>query len=110
MPSDDWPDAIKAFASEDWQKRDSDSINSTGFVVHTLEAALWAVDTTDSFAAALLKAVNLGDDADSVGAVAGQLAGARYGLSAIPTNWLDALILRETIENIGQTLFNASLE
>jgi ADP-ribosyl-[dinitrogen reductase] hydrolase len=79
-------------------------------VVHTLEAALWAVDTTDSFAAALLKAVNLGDDADSVGAVAGQLAGARYGLSAIPTNWLDALILRETIEKIGQTLFNASLE
>ena len=41
------------------------------FVVHTLEAALWAVDTTNSFAAAILKAVNLGDDADSVGAVAG---------------------------------------
>jgi ADP-ribosyl-[dinitrogen reductase] hydrolase len=79
-------------------------------VVHTLGAALWAVDTTESFAAALLKAVNLGDDADSVGAVAGQLAGARYGLSAIPTNWLNALILRETIENIGQTLFKASLE
>ena len=109
-PSNHWPDAIKAFSSEDWQKRDQDTISSTGFVVHTLEAALWAVDTTDSFAAALLKAVNLGDDADSVGAVAGQLAGARYGLSAIPTNWLDALILRETIENIGQTLFNASLE
>ncbi len=74
------------------------------------EVWLTTVDTTDSFAAALLKAVNLGDDADSVGAVAGQLAGARYGLSAIPTNWLDALILRETIKNTGQTLFNASLE
>lgn len=106
-PSNHWPDAIKAFSSEDWQKRDQDTISSTGFVVHTLEAALWAVDTTDSFAAALLKAVNLGDDADSVGAVAGQLAGARYGLSAIPTNWLDALVRRDEIIGLGDILFHA---
>lgn len=107
-PGDHWPDAIKALSGEDWQQRDRDSISSTGFVVHTLEAALWAVDTTNSFAAALLKVVNLGDDADSVGAVAGQLAGARYGLSAIPRNWLDVLIQREAIEGIGRKLFYAS--
>jgi ADP-ribosyl-[dinitrogen reductase] hydrolase len=100
-----WPDQITALASEDWQQRERDSVSSTGFVVHTLEAALWAVDTTNSFAAAMLKAVNLGDDADSVGAVAGQLAGARYGLSAIPVNWRDTLIDHQKIESLGRTLF-----
>ena len=70
---------------------------------------MWAVDTTSSFAAALLKAVNLGDDADSVGAVAGQLAGARYGLTGIPQNWLDVLIHRERIEAIGHQLIDVSI-
>ena len=106
-PAAHWPDAIKAISIEDWSGRDRESISSTGFVVHTLEAALWAVDTTNSFYAAVLKAVNLGDDADSVGAVAGQLAGARYGLSAIPQIWLDALIHKTEIERIGRTLFHA---
>ncbi len=100
-----WPDEVRAFASEDWHKRDRDSISSTGFVVHTLEAALWAVDTTNSFEAAMLKAVNLGDDADSVGAVAGQLAGARYGLSAIPLKWRDTLFHNQKIESLGMALF-----
>jgi len=107
--ADHWPASIKAIVHENWNGRDRDSIHSTGFVVHTLEAAMWAVDTTSSFAAALLKAVNLGDDADSVGAVAGQLAGARYGLTGIPQNWLDVLIHRERIEAIGQQLFDASI-
>jgi ADP-ribosyl-[dinitrogen reductase] hydrolase len=106
-PAGHWPDAIKTISVEDWSARDRESISSTGFVVHTLEAALWAVDTTSSFAAAVLKAVNLGDDADSVGAVAGQLAGARYGLSAIPQSWLDALIHQAEIERIGRILFHA---
>lgn len=104
----EWPNEIKSLADHDWDKRDRDSIKSTGFVVHTLEAALWAVDTTNSFAEALLKAVNLGDDADSVGAVAGQLAGARYGLGTIPKNWRDVLIHRDKIERIGLKLFHAS--
>ena len=107
-PGGHWPDAIKALSGEEWLQRDRDRISSTGFVVHTLEAALWAVDTTSSFTAAMLKAVNLGDDADSVGAVAGQLAGARYGLSAIPRNWLDVLIQREAIKGTGRKLFYAS--
>ena len=105
-PADHWPESIKAIALENWDARDRDSIHSTGFVVHTLEAAMWAVDTTSSFEAALLRAVNLGDDADSVGAIAGQLAGARYGLSGIPRNWLDVLIHRERIERIGHKLFD----
>ena len=109
-PADHWHESIKAIALENWNERDRDSIHSTGFVVHTLEAAMWAVDTTSSFAAALLKAVNLGDDADSVGAVAGQLAGARYGLTGIPQNWLDVLLHRERIEAIGHQLFDASID
>ena len=108
-PADHWPDSIRAITHENWGERDRDSIHSTGFVVNTLEAAMWAVDTTSSFPAALLRAVNLGDDADSVGAVAGQLAGARYGLSGIPRNWLNVLVQRERIETIGQQLFDASL-
>jgi ADP-ribosyl-[dinitrogen reductase] hydrolase len=105
-----WHDAVKELdPSDNWSARSRDSIRSSGFVLHTLEAALWAVDTTSSFDEAVLRAVNLGDDADSVGAVAGQLAGARYGLSGIPRNWRDVLILRERIEAIGHQLFDASI-
>ena len=93
----------------DWTARSRDSIKSSGYVLHTMEAALRAVDTTTSFADALLRAVNLGDDADSVGAVTGQLAGARYGHSAIPEAWLAQLVHRPKIEALAQDLFVASL-
>ncbi|HZP81959.1 MAG TPA: ADP-ribosylglycohydrolase family protein [Chthonomonadaceae bacterium] len=63
----------------------------TGYVLDTLEVALWAFLHTTSFESALLVAVNRGDDADTVGAVAGALAGARYGLSQIPARWLEPL-------------------
>lgn len=108
-PPDHWQENIKAIAYENWAERDRESIYSTGFVVHTFEAAMWAVDTTNSFKEALLKAVNLGDDADSVGAVTGQLAGARYGLSSIPRNWIDLLVQRERLETLGEQLFAASI-
>jgi ADP-ribosyl-[dinitrogen reductase] hydrolase len=67
-------------------------ISGSGYVVHTLEAALWALLTTDGFEAALLRAVNLGEDTDTVGAVCGGLAGVRYGLSGIPADWRAALV------------------
>ncbi len=73
------------------------AIRSSGYVVDTLEAALWSVWHTDNFADAVLLAANLGDDADSVACVAGQLAGAIYGASAIPTRWLDLLAWRAAI-------------
>ena len=108
--SPQWPAPIQAIAKENWQLRTHDSINSTGFVVHTLEAALWAVGTTNSFEEALLKAVNLGDDADSVGAVAGQLAGARYGLSAIPIEWRLGIVQSEQIGELAMSLFSAGYD
>ncbi len=78
-----------------------DEIKSTGYVVDTLEAALWCVLTTDSYRECVLKAVNLGDDSDTVAAVAGGLAGALYGIggpNGIPSEWLDKLQRRAYIE------------
>ena len=68
-----------------------DEIKSGGYVVDTLEAALWCLLSTDNYRDCVLKAVNLGDDTDTVAAVAGGLAGIHYGLDGIPTSWLDGL-------------------
>jgi ADP-ribosyl-[dinitrogen reductase] hydrolase len=67
--------------------------------VDTLEAALWCIDLTAGFSDAVLLAANLADDADTVAAVTGQIAGALWGRSAIPRHWLDRLAWREEIEN-----------
>jgi len=64
---------------------------NTGWVRHTLESAVWGLLTTDSFGEAVVQVVNLGDDADTAGAVVGALAGAAYGLDAIPAAWRSAL-------------------
>ncbi|MSU92336.1 ADP-ribosylglycohydrolase family protein [Rhodobacteraceae bacterium 2CG4] len=80
------------------------SVSSSGYVRHTFDAAVWAVATTGSFREALLAAVNLGDDADTVSAVAGQIAGARYGLAGIPGEWLTKLAWRERIETRADRL------
>ena len=81
-------------------KLSKDEIKSSGYVVDTLEAALWCVLTTDSYRECVLKAVNLGGDTDTVAAIAGGLAGALYGYDAIPKEWLDTLPKREYIEEI----------
>ena len=78
----------------------ADKIKSTGYVVDALEAAVWSLITTDSFDQALLKAVNLGDDTDTVGAIAGGLAGLYYGYDSIPEEWLSAIKRREWIEEM----------
>ncbi|KAG8530032.1 uncharacterized protein KY384_005514 [Bacidia gigantensis] len=79
-------------------------ILSSGYVVHTLEAALWAFLSTDSFRDGALKVVNLGDDADTVGAVYGGLAGAYYGLEAIPSEWMTALQSRPLLDEVIEGL------
>ena len=78
----------------------ADQIRSTGYVVDTLEAAVWSLVTTGSFDEALLKAVNLGDDTDTVGAIAGGLAGIYYGYERIPADWLTAIKRRDRIEGL----------
>ncbi len=82
----------------------AEQIQSSGYVVHTLEAALWCLLTTDNYKSCVLKAVNLGEDTDTVAAVAGGLAGALYGYDAIPTEWLNTLKRREYIEELCERL------
>lgn len=80
-------------------------IKSSGYVVDTLEASLWCLLTTSSYKDCVLKAVNLGEDTDTVGAIAGGLAGAVYGYDAIPEEWRNALIEREYIEELCEKAF-----
>jgi ADP-ribosylglycohydrolase len=86
------------------------AIRGSGYVVDCLEAALWAFATTGSFQEAVLRAVNLGDDADTTGAVCGQIAGAFYGESAIPQPWRDILARRELLDSSAQQLVDLALE
>ncbi len=85
---------------EDFAKLPETDIRSSGYVVNTLEAAVWSFLSTDSFESCVLKAVNLGDDTDTVAAIAGALAGILYGLDAIPKEWLSTLVERQYIENL----------
>lgn len=90
----------KRIFDPDFEKLPREKIKSTGYVVDTLEAALWCVLTTNDYKSCVLKAVNLGEDTDTVAAVAGGLAGALYGYDTIPTEWMDKLKKREYIENM----------
>jgi len=95
---------IDEIACGSFKERDPPEIAGTGYVVESLEAALWALHRSDSFREGALMAVNLGDDADTTGAVYGQIAGAIYGASGIPRGWLRELALRETIEGFAARL------
>ena len=68
--------------------------------MESIEAAIWSFATTESFKECLLKAVNLGDDTDSVAAIAGGLAGLYYGYDSIPDEWLEVIQRREWIEEM----------
>ncbi|KAI9843063.1 MAG: hypothetical protein M1838_002880 [Thelocarpon superellum] len=89
-------------------ERPHEEISSSGYVVDTLEAALWAFFSTSSFREGAIKVVNLGDDADTVGAVYGGLAGAFYGLDAIPREWHEALQKKETVDRIAAQLLEVA--
>ncbi|TGE24122.1 ADP-ribosylglycohydrolase family protein [Hymenobacter aquaticus] len=79
-------------------------IQSSGYVVHTLEAALWCLLRGEGYADTVLRAVNLGDDTDTTGAVAGGLAGLCYGVAQLPADWLQVLVKRAEIENLADRL------
>ena len=85
---------------EQERKFDESDIRSTGYVIDSLEAAVWSIMTTDSFRDCLLRAVNLGDDADTVGAIAGGLAGLYYGYEGIPFEWKHVIQRRQWIEDL----------
>ena len=83
---------------------DETEIKSGGYVVDTLEAALWCVLTTSSYEECVLKAVKLGDDTDTVGAIAGSLAGLKYGYESIPDEWLDSIPRLDFIKKLCNQL------
>ena len=99
---------IDAVAAGSFRAKEPPAIRGGGYVVASLEAALWAFDRSDSFADGCLLAVNLGDDADTTAAVYGQLAGAYYGEAGIPAQWRARLALRETIEGFADRLCQLS--
>jgi ADP-ribosyl-[dinitrogen reductase] hydrolase len=82
----------------------ADGIRGSGYVLHTLEASVWCLLTTDSYAEAVLKAVNLGEDTDTTGAVTGGLAGLLYGVEAIPATWRTQLARYGDIEDLAERL------
>jgi ADP-ribosylglycohydrolase len=92
----------------DWENTDEDDIKSSGYVLSTLEAALWAFFTTSTFESGAVKVVNLGDDADTVGAVYGGLAGAYYGIQQIPAEWIAGLQKKDVVEEIASGLCSLS--
>ncbi|MFZ1288459.1 MAG: ADP-ribosylglycohydrolase family protein, partial [Melioribacteraceae bacterium] len=100
---------IVDIARGNYKDKVSSEIRGTGYVVDSLEAALWCFCKTDNFKEAILMAANLGDDADTTSAVCGQLAGAYYGISGIPENWLDKLFMRKEITEIANKLYAKTL-
>ncbi|MCY9004374.1 ADP-ribosylglycohydrolase family protein [Peribacillus frigoritolerans] len=85
---------------EDFFSLPQEEILSDGYVVHTLEAAIWCLGNSNSFSDAVLKAVNLGDDTDTVGAITGTMAGMYYKMDDIPKEWLEKIIRKEDIDEL----------
>jgi ADP-ribosyl-[dinitrogen reductase] hydrolase len=96
---------IAAIAAGSFKKKDPPEIRGTGYVVDSFEAALWAFDRSNSFREGALLAVNLGDDADTTGAIYGHIAGAFYGAEQIPAEWRAKLTRRDFIQDKADELF-----
>lgn len=92
-----------------WKRKRRPEIRSNDNVLNSLEAALWCIGTTNSFEAAVLLAMNLGEDSGTVAALAGQLAGAIRGISGIPAEWIERLAWRDRILAAADALFEQSL-
>jgi len=104
------PNAIASVvnvAAGAYRNKEEHEIYSTGYVMHSLEAALWCFARTDSYADAVLTATNLGYDADTTAAIVGQLAGAHYGIDNIPADWRAKITLHDQILSMADTLGTA---
>lgn len=97
--------AVDAIAAGSFSTREPPDIKGSGYVVRSLEAALWAFHRTSSFAEGALRVVNLGDDADTTGAIYGQLAGAYYGWEGIPSGWRSKVAMADRIIRYAERLY-----
>ncbi len=104
-----WPAELEvdAIAQGSWIEKPRSAIRASGFVIHTLEAALWSVGQTHNFRDAVLLAANLGEDADTVAAVTGQLAGALWSVTSIPVDWQHKLAWSDKIVQRAEALYTA---
>jgi len=105
-PWHDMDPAIARIAAGSFKENNPPDIRGTGYVAQSLEAALWAFHRSSSFEEGALLAVNLGEDADTTGAVFGRIAGACYGLEGIPSHWLKRLHQRERILDFANLLIS----
>ncbi|GJH02765.1 ADP-ribosylglycohydrolase family protein [Paraburkholderia terrae] len=96
--------SVKAIADGSYRRKDEDDIRGSGYVIDSLEAALWCFANTSSFEEAILRAANLGQDADTTAAICGQIAGAFYGVGGIPEHWLKHLAMRDDIRSLAAAL------
>ncbi|SDX89070.1 ADP-ribosyl-[dinitrogen reductase] hydrolase [Allochromatium warmingii] len=106
-PESDAPERIQAIANGAYLDKPMEEIDGTFFAAQSLEAAMWCFARTDSFKDAIRLAVALGGDTDSTAAVCGQVAGAYYGLSAIPEPWTTELVKRDEVFAVAERLCQA---
>ena len=92
---------------KDFAQTPEDEIESTGYALHSLEVAIWCLRNTSDYKSLALKAVNLGGDTDTQGAIAGGLAGLAYGVDQIPSQWLEKLRRRDYLEKICKDFFDS---
>ena len=97
------PAKVDAISHGRYRRKTREAIRGTGYVVDSLEATLWCFAQTENYRDCVLLAANLGDDADTTAAQAGQLAGAYYGMQAIPAPWRDRIVLRDTMLELAST-------
>lgn len=95
---------VESIARRSWLNKERDAISSSGYVINSLEAALWCFWNTDNFRDGALLAANLGDDADTVAAIYGQIGGAYYGITSIPKGWLAKLYMQDRIAQLALQL------
>lgn len=100
---------VADIASGTYVQKTCADITGSGYSVSSLEAAFWCFYRTSSFEEAILKAANLGDDADTTAAITGQLCGAYYGVRSIPPHWLEKLHMRAEIETMADALLEAAI-
>ena len=95
---------VDEVAGGSFGRKEPPEIDGAGYVVRALEAALWAFNKSTDFRSGALLAVNLGNDADTTGAIYGQLGGAYYGVASIPSEWRERLTMRSEIESLADRL------
>ena len=104
----DLPVGMDRLSQQSFRTATRDQVRGTGYVVESLEAALWCFWHTSSYAEAVLAAANLGDDADTTAAICGQIAGAFYGFGTIPEDWKSKLLRLDEILTFADSLWRTS--